>query len=318
MLRTLNCLIVFIGALALALLLGGCEKMPHSPAENATETNVIYVDENAVAVDENVAMDANASGNVDNATEQGSTDDGSAPLVLPATDTGPDDEAEAGLGAFKDLGDMEVNNWYTVEFYVAPDQGGLAEESEGIELTSPTAIYVAPAMRVTMAKDPNFEVNAKSDEIVMTGRDKAASWLWDVKPLTGGERTLYAIVEILQRNPDGSLKKNPDGSYVSSEPKKRRVDVKVKVGTWRGFMTALQNASSLGDVLGTLFGAWEKALLALALLIGAAGGVWLAIKNWGKPKEEGRIRARAGAAAGAWVPQLGDIRIRCPRIWCTQ
>jgi len=120
--------------------------------------------------------------------------------------------------------------------------------------------------------------------VVITGSDKSATWLWNVRPLTGGERTLYATVEVLQRNPDGSLKKDANGDYVASKPKTRHADVLVKVGTWKGFMIAIQNAATLGDVLGTLFSSWQKTLVALAALIGAASGVWLAVRNWGKPK----------------------------------
>jgi hypothetical protein len=196
-----------------------------------------------------------------------------ANAVAPADTAPAADQAEKGFGSFKELDDMEVDNWYTVEFFVAPDKEALKEEAEAPaeELTAPTAIYVAPLMRVTLLKDPGFEIRAKTDAVQTTGRDRRASWQWDVKPLTDGERTLYAKVEVLKRNPDGSLE--------ATETRTRHVAVKIEVGTWAGFLIALKNAASLGDVLTTLFASWEKTLGALAALILALVGVIVAAKK---------------------------------------
>jgi hypothetical protein len=307
--RTFNNILAVFAALVLALLIGGCEAKTENAAENVAVVNAVEENAQEANAVENAVEGAN--GGVDASAPPPPppppplppTPGGAEPTTAPpppteqpqpappqplpappATDTGPIDEAEEGVGAFRELSDMEVDNWYTVEFFVAPDERGLVQESESdaSELTAPKAIYVAPAMRVTLQPDPGFEIRAKSAAVVMTGRDRDASWQWDVKPLTGGARTLYAAVEVLQRNPDGSLARNPDGSLVATEAKTRRVEVKVKVGTWKGFLIALQNAASLGDVLSTLFSAWQKTLIALAALITAAWGVVWAIKKRGK------------------------------------
>lgn len=270
--RAFNSIVAIFTALLLALLVGGCESKTEEAVEN-------------VAVENAVEADVNAVENVGNAID---VNHNASPQIVPpppATDTGPGDESEEGLGAFRQLPDMEVDNWYTVEFFVAPEgegaakDEGLAKESGNADLTDPAFVYVAPAMRVTLQDDPTFEIRAKTPAVVITGKDKSATWVWDVKPLTGGERSLYATVEVLQRNPDGSLKKNADGSYVASMPKTRSASVEVKIGTWKGFLIALQNAASLGDVLTTLFSAWQKTLLALAALIGAVWAVRRAIKG---------------------------------------
>lgn len=211
-----------------------------------------------------------AANEVAPANEVATNEAAPANAVAPADEAPAADHAEKGFGSFKELDDMEVDNWYTVEFFVAPDKEALKEEAEvpAEELTAPTSIYVAPLMRVTLLNDPGFEIRAKTDAVQTTGRDRRASWQWDVKPLTDGERTLYAKVEVLKRNPDGSLE--------ATETRTRHVAVKIEVGTWAGFLIALKNAASLGDVLTTLFASWEKTLGALALLIGAFGGVILA------------------------------------------
>jgi hypothetical protein len=261
-------------------MLGGSIESSMSEASNAIAENTAEIDvienaseaagENAIDAVENVS-DTSLGGVLD---ASGNVADSIVPLP---TDSRLGDSAEKGLGAFVEPDEMEVDNWYTLEFVAAPDEPGLADESEDLELTPAKAIYVAPIMRVTLLDEPSFEIRSKTDAIQLTGRNKAASWQWNVKPLTGGERSLYAKVEVLRRH--------PSGEYEATESRTRRVAVTVKVGTWQGFLTALRNASTLGDVLSTLFAAWKKTLVALALLIGAASGVWLAIKNWGKPKD---------------------------------
>jgi hypothetical protein len=292
MLRILNRTTAVIAAVALTFSLGACGDMEsasntmnaedvtniedvlnadlNADAENMS-TDMNMIDANAVMIDANVAENAGEA--VENAGNL---------IEPPATDTGPDDLAEEGVGAFRDPGDMEVDKWYQVEFFVAPDKPEtqaaeeLADVSEGVALTTAQPVFVAPIMRVTLLEDPNFEIRAKGDAIRTTGRDMSASWQWDVKPLTGGDRTLFAKVEVLRRL--------PDGSYEATETKTRRVAFSVEVGTWNGLLIALRNAATLGDLLATLFGSWRGALVALTALIVAASGLWLAIRNWGKSK----------------------------------
>jgi hypothetical protein len=219
--------------------------------------------------------------------------------VPPATDTTADDSGQPpdeaappaegpaavppmvtpqkGLGAFVDPGDMQVNNWSTVEFAVGLDKAALAEETEGQQLTEAHGVYLAPTMRVTLLPDPNFEAKPQSEAVQDTNPDRTATWFWKVKPLGGGDATLYARVEVGQRRADGSL--------AVARTYTRLVGVHVKVGTWQGFLNALKGAASLGEVLATLFGSWGKTLTALTALIAAAVGLWAAIRKLRKPKE---------------------------------
>ena len=223
------------------------------------------------------------------------------PIVLtpPATDTGPGpgasgpDEAappaegppivppstapQKGRGAFVNPGDMEVNNWHRLEFVVGKTDAALAEESEDQDLGQSKGIYVAPLMRVTLEPDPNFEIRRQSPDVQETGGDLAASWQWSVKPLNGGSHALIARVEVLEKQPDGSL--------IATETYTRRLAVTVHVGTWQGFLNALKGAASFGDLLATLFGSWGKTLTALTALIAAAVALWAAIRKLRKPKE---------------------------------
>lgn len=278
MLRTFNSVLSVISALVLVFFIGACEANTDYAAKNIEYENAVEAEVNAADVvadnvldtAENAVEYADATVNIDDASANAD-----APTLpdAPDTDTGPAD-VEEGVGAFTELPDMEVDNWYIVEFSVAPDEVVLSNQTEGQELTSPKPIYVAPIMRVTLQSDPGIEIRPSTPQLARTGKDKAESWQWSVKPLTDGERTLYAKVEVLERLPNGEL----DTIDIYT----RRVAAQVKVGTWKGFLIAIRNAASLGDALATLFASWEKTLIALAALIAAAGGVWLAIRKWGK------------------------------------
>ena len=199
---------------------------------------------------------------------------GDVPLEAPATDTGPGDmpaQAQQGRGAFVDPGDMSVEAWHRLEFAVGPNEAALAEEVEEQELTRSRQIFVAPLMRVTLQPHPNFEIRPESPDVQETGADRTASWQWSVKPLAGGAQSLVARVEVLERQQDGTLR--------AADTYTRRVEVRVRVGTWRGFLNALREASNFGDVLATLFRSWEKTLLALTALIAAGVALWAAIRK---------------------------------------
>jgi hypothetical protein len=261
-------------ALALVLLLGACENKSYD-ANDIVYANDVAIDANMVAVDENVSVDANY-------TEHGS-DSGDIPNMMadpplkrpkPPPDTGPPDGSEKGLGSFVDPPEMAVGNDYPLTFVAARDLPGLAEESQGQKLTAPSNIRIAPYMKVTLLKNSNFQVEATSPAEIPVGPDKAANWSWEVRPLRRGVQRLQARVEVLQVRPDQTLEVIDSDTSV--------VDVTVKVGTWKGFLAALSDASDLGEALTTLFGAWEKALLALVALIGAASGVVYAIRKFGK------------------------------------
>jgi len=180
------------------------------------------------------------------------------------------DELLQGRGAFVDPGDMNVGLWYPLQFVVGPTQEAMADEAGGQELAPSQGVYIGPMMRVTLLENRNFDVEPKTPAIVRPGADNSASWLWNVSPKRDGTQSLQAQVEVLQL---------VDGKYVPVESKTRQVSVKVRVGTWQGFMNALKNAASLGDVLTTLFNSWEKTLGALAALIGAIFGIPLAIRK---------------------------------------
>lgn len=253
--------------LMLGLMLAACDAAPENPAqppeiENAVEENAIDVSDTG-----NVAIESNLAEAVDTAEDVAAVDDFDAGDVIDAG-------VEPGRGAFLRPEDMEIGHWYTIEFLVGPDENAVAQEAEGMPITEARPVFVSSSMRVTLLDDGNFEIRPKRDALQQTGADKTASWQWNVRPLTDGDHSLHARIEILKRK--------PDGSYETLDDYTRRVSVRVRVGTWEGFLNALRNAATLGDVLGTLFRSWEKTLLALGALLIAGFGVRRIIQARGK------------------------------------
>ncbi len=199
-----------------------------------------------------------------------------------------ENEAEEGVGRFADPGPMVLGNWYPLKFVAAPDVRATLLEIPDANLTAAQPVYLSPTMRVTLLPDPNFETTPATDAVQNTGKDLTQTWQWNVKPLHDGTQSLTARVEA------GELRK--DGSFDAKESRTRTVTIRVKVGTWDGFVRALGRASNLGDVLATLLASWEKTLKALAGLIGAVGLVWAAIRKLkGKPVLPRRLRRKKAA-----------------------
>lgn len=249
---------------ALVLCIGACSGPPRSSAPAPTQAS-----DNSALVDNSTTAD--------NATAPADANE-----VLP-------EQVTKGVGAFVDPGDMDVDAWSTLEFVVGPTEAVLAEETEHRKLTPAATVYVAPSMRVTLLPDPNFQFQPQSDPIQDTGQDRTATWQWKVKPLTGGTATLFARVEVGERERNGTL--NVVKTYT------RRVAVHVHVGTWKGFLNALKSAASLGDLIGTLVGSLGKTLTAIAAMVTAGPTVWLAFRSWRKRKETKAADAAPATAA---------------------
>lgn len=176
-----------------------------------------------------------------------------------------DPEVRSGTGAFIKPAPMDVGHWYPIEFVAGPSIAALSDEAEESPLTPARPIVVSKLMRVTLLRDPNFEIRPKAKALQETGADLAATWQWDVKPQSEGTHTLIAQVDVLKRN--------ADGSYQVFNRYSRRVSVRVGVGTVQGALNGIRNAESIGDALTALFKSWGATLVALTLLIAAAFSV---------------------------------------------
>jgi hypothetical protein len=244
-------------AAVLLLLVAGC-------SSNDNANNTMNVDENLTTTDMN-ATDMNA---VDtNAVDMNAATNAVA-------------EVRPGRGNFTKPPPMEVGaGWYTIEFHSGPNEQTLSEQAQGAQATPSQPIHVSRHMKVTLQPDPNFLIKPKSDEDQDTGADLAATWDWSVKPLSEGEQTLIAHVQVMMPDSHGNL-----ATYDQYDS---HVAVRVTVGSWQGLLNALGNAKSLGDALTLLFKSWRGTLLALAALMVAVGVVIGAIRGRRPPADSG-------------------------------
>jgi hypothetical protein len=171
-----------------------------------------------------------------------------------------------------------------IQFSVAPDQAGVVEELDGAAAASMRQITLAARMKVQLLPDPNFEIvplDPPSGEQPI-GLDRRASWIWDVTPKGTNDRPyrLTAIIRVLDEA----------GRQIDSYPK--YVTVTVRIGTWRGFINALQNARSAGDLVSAVSKSWETAILSITALVTALGGLFVAIRAL-RPKAGGQRVAPA-------------------------
>ncbi len=183
-------------------------------------------------------------------------------------------DVRAGQAAFIRPGEMQVESWYPIEFVAGPTLADLRDEAEGLPLTKPTAIFVSKEMRVSLLKDPNFEVRTKSKALQETGADNAASWQWDIRPHVEGAHTLIAQVDVLRRRHDGRAEVFNQYS--------RRISVHVEVGTFQGLLNGIRSAETLGEALETLFSSWRGAVVALSTLTAAVFGLYWLIRKRGR------------------------------------
>jgi predicted small secreted protein len=186
-----------------------------------------------------------------------------------------------GRGAFRDPPKMWVGTPETLEFAVARTDRGLGRELGQAGLpTSIRDVYIGRCMRVTLIAPPSLEIRSPNGVITRLARDMdRASWSWSVMPVDPGQPKVRAKVEVL-RQEGGRCTSEAFDEYTE------HVDVQIEIGWWRGFLRALGEARSAGDLFSALFASWERAFTALGLLVAAIGGAYAAIKKLSKRKRK--------------------------------
>jgi hypothetical protein len=202
-----------------------------------------------------------------------------------------------GVGAFVKPPPWIVGKTYTLKFGVGRNDAGLASVTHNRALTGRSAIWIAPTMRVTLDRHPDFDIRPQNEEqeIQQLSPDKTANWFWTVVPHRAGRFTLVARVQAVTLGPDGEPVRDAQGRVRGRFYPAQPVEVQVKVGGREVVTNVIDEGTTLGEALGKMFKSWEGMLIALAALITAAGGVWAAIRKLqGKPV---RPRRKKRAAA---------------------
>jgi hypothetical protein len=180
---------------------------------------------------------------------------------------------------------MVVGVETTLEYAVGANDQAIEREL-GSAPQAAQDIYIAKYMRVTLEPNPSFDIVGENGVIKQLARDmKRTSWQWAVKPKRKGEYVLRANVQVLR--PLGGDK------YETVDDYTERVKVQVKVGNLNGIKQGLSDATTVGGLFTSLFKSWQGALVALAALITALGGVFLAIRNLGPKGKQRRARIRS-------------------------
>ncbi|HYD37383.1 MAG TPA: hypothetical protein VEA60_07205 [Allosphingosinicella sp.] len=212
-------------------------------------------------------------------------------LVEPACAPGNLDcnPAAEGRGAFAKPSEMWVGTPAELVFAVAPEDKTIeAELGRRREAEEAESIAIGRCMRVTLEEHPAFEILTPNGEIRTLSRmGDRASWKWMVRPRESGSHDLRAKVEVMRMAGDDCTDRGYD--YYKSE-----VRVRVEISSWKSLLRGLAEAQTVGDLFGALFQSWKTALVSLAALITAIGGVAAAMR--GLRRRRGGTRARGRRA----------------------
>ncbi|HEX8527352.1 hypothetical protein [Allosphingosinicella sp.] len=147
-------------------------------------------------------------------------------------------------------------------------------------------VYIGRCMRVTLEPNNHFDITSANGEVKRLSRlSESASWRWSVIPTRPDKRVeVRAKVEVLKLVGDKCTSEQFD-EYT------KNVEVTVQIGWLRRLLVGLGEAKGAGDVFAAFAKSWETAMIALAALITAFGGVIAAVRGLG-PKGRQRRAVR--------------------------
>ncbi len=187
-------------------------------------------------------------------------------------------QVNSGVAAVKANSNMIVGETQVVRLVVSRSGD---EEAVVDEIGGPDSIYkkfklsTGRYMEARLTVDNGLEITPTDWVRKDLGAGDVEDWEWNVKALAEGRFKVLLLTRVLKRQDDGTFITRPGRE---SEP--QYVDVKItrsqeveqQLGVFKRWLDALAApAESLGNLL-TLLGT----------VIAAAGGLWLAIRQFGK------------------------------------
>lgn len=275
---------VLLPMLAL-LLVSGCGGRP--PGSQDAENPAGAMVENAVETIDNAVE--NAGDAPENAsTGQNAGEDAYCPAVDYVTSaaqcrrfTQEKATLDAGLGVFNPPKEMVVGESRDLVLSVGR-KGDAAEihesvggnESQHVEVRTPVGHFMTATL-----SGGGFDITPQGPQQKTLAADRSESWQWRIKAKEPGPQKLLLTISVDATAADGTrsrydLARKPIDINVAVTDAQRRDD----------------RAKALEDKLrrGTgVMGALEKWLLALGAVIIALGGVWIAVRTFGKGKDKG-------------------------------
>lgn len=267
--------LVLLPVLALALL-SGCNAANEAATENASAE---YADNaESVAVDENVAI----AGNV---IAKAAEEDAYCPAVDYTTSaaqcrrfTQEKATLDAGLGVFNPPKEMVVGESRDLVLAVGKkaDAAEIHEsvggnESQHVEVRTPVGHFMTATLT-----GGGFDIAPQGPQQKTLAADRSEAWQWRITAKAAGPQKLLLTISVDATAPDGSR------SRYDLARKPIDIDVAVTEAQRRENRTkALEEKIGHGA---RVLSALEKWLIALAAVVVAAGGVWIAIRTFGKGK----------------------------------
>ncbi|OWV32832.1 hypothetical protein B5C34_04770 [Pacificimonas flava] len=175
---------------------------------------------------------------------------------------------------------MWVGERAQIRFFVAATDAGIERQAgTRTEILPARDLHIGRCMKATFAAPPSIDILSENGVVKPLARDMGrAEWRWTVLPEEPGIYTASVDVEVMEVAADGRCGTTRLDRYEES------VDLEISIGFWANFLRAVEEARNAGDLVSALFASWERALVSLAALITAAGGVLIAIRTFGRSR----------------------------------
>lgn len=285
-----------------ALLLAGCQSAPPPDAPTDSFEANAAAEAPAGATDSPVAGAEGGDGEAENAAatiDDGATAMADSSEAMPAPEepycpavgqaasaaqcrrfTQERATMEAGIGVFNPPREMEVGAVHHLVLAVGR-RGDAAEVHEAVGGEAKQRVELRTAVGHLMTatlSGGGFKITPEGPQQKTLSADRREGWEWDVEAVRAGTQKLLLVISV-----DSST---VDGRATRYELARRAIDIQVKVTEKQRKeeeTQALEAKLKRGE---RVMSALEKWLIGLAALVVAAGGVWIALRSFGKRKED--------------------------------
>jgi hypothetical protein len=285
--------LVLLPMLAL-ILVSGCGAPPGPASKNADSSEGATAENAVETVNDNVenAVAAPENTSTGNAAAE---EDAYCPAVDYATSAAQcrrftEEKAtlEAGLGVFNAPSEMVVGESRDLVLGVGrkADAAEVHESVGGnaaqhVEVRTPVGHFMTATL-----SGGGFDITPEGPQPKTLAADRSEVWQWRITAKEAGLQKLLLTISV-----DATA---PDGSRSRYDLARKPIDINVKV---TDAQRRDARAKALEDKLrrGTgVMGALEKWLIALAAVLVALGGVWIAVRTFGKGKDKAKGDKGAG------------------------
>lgn len=285
--------------LACLVLLSACG----AGMQEAQNTSAVdYTDDAGMAGNASDAVEANATGPVEinatspasNGTENASAGDDSIYCEAVDHDTSAAEcrrytrersNLQAGLGVFEAPKEMTLGESRDLILSVGKKaNAGEVHATIGQDRAKHVEIptQVGHYMTATLSGG-GFDISPSGPQPKTLAADRSEVWQWRIKAKEEGPQRLVLTISVDATNADGTRSRY--------DLETRPFDIAVNVTDSERRSRKAQELKKKMDNGTTVLGGLEKLLIALAAVVVALGGVWIAIRTFGKKKDAEKPKA---------------------------